>query len=127
MKFDLTEDTFLLYAIKYYDNAGYKGIQEFYDDLKRIKYIKRLFSRYKSGGGLKERLILNHITVLYNLFGAEATAKMLFFKIDKACWSELKTFLLYLNLMPENVVLYKNIKDTDIPINLEIANTLREL
>lgn len=97
---ELTEENFLLYAIKHYDNPACKGMTEFQDDLKRFRYIKRLFRKYTAGGGLKERLILNHLVVLYNLFGIEATTHMLFYKIEKRYWSQLKTFLVFLNLMP---------------------------
>lgn len=97
---ELTEENFLLYAIKHYDNPACKGMTEFQDDLKRFRYIKRLFRKYTAGGGLKERLILNHLVVLYNLFGIEATTQMLFYKIEKRYWSQLKTFLVFLNLMP---------------------------
>lgn len=123
----LNDDNFLMYAIKYYENPGCAGIHEFYEDMKKIKYIKRLLSRYRAGGGLKERLILNHIIVLYNLFGAEATCNMLFFKVDKKCWSDLKTFLVYLNLMPPDSILHDGTYEDMIPINTEIANTLRHL
>ena len=125
--FALTDDNFLMYAIKYYENPSCAGIHEFYEDMKKIKYIKRLLSRYKAGGGLKERLILNHIIVLYNLFGAEATCNMLFFKVDRKCWSDLKTFLVYLNLIPPDAVLYDGTYEDVIPVNAEIANTLRRL
>lgn len=100
MIFELTEDNFVLYAMKYYDNPNCKGINEFQDDLKKFRYLKRLFKKYKPGSGLKERLILNHIIVIYNLFGVEAATKMLFVKIEKKHWSHLKAFLLYLNVMP---------------------------
>lgn len=100
MSIELTEENFLLYAIKHYDNPACKGMTEFQDDLKRFRYIKRLFRKYTAGGGLKERLILNHLVVLYNLFGIEATTQMLFYKIEKRYWSQLKTFLVFLNLMP---------------------------
>lgn len=127
MTFDLTEDTFFMYAIKHYDNPACKGMSEFLEDMKRIKYLKRLLGRYHAGKGLKDRLILNHIIVINNLFGPEACIKMLFFKVDKKHWSSLKTFLVFLNLMPENVILYNNINETDIPIDMTIANTLRRI
>ena len=95
MKFELTEENFLLYAIKNYDNSNCRGMDEFLDDLKRFKYLKRLLRKYTAGKGLKERLILNHIIVIYNLFGVDAATKMLFFKIDKKFWSQLKTFLVF--------------------------------
>lgn len=98
--YELTEDNFVLYAMKHYDNPHCKGLNEFNDDLKRFRYLKRLFRKYKAGSGLKERLIINHIIVLYNLFGVEASTKMLFFKIDERFWPQLKSFLLFLNYMP---------------------------
>ena len=97
---ELSEDTFSLYAIKYYDNPHCKGMSEFDDDLKRFRYLKRLFRKYQAGKGLKERLILNHIIILYNLFGVDATTKMLFFKIERRYWSQLKSFLYFLNYIP---------------------------
>lgn len=97
---ELSEDTFSLYAIKYYDNPHCKGMSEFHDDLKRFRYLKRLFRKYQAGKGLKERLILNHIIILYNLFGVDATTKMLFFKIERRYWSQLKSFLYFLNYIP---------------------------
>jgi hypothetical protein len=127
MIFDLTKDNFLIYAIKNYDSNGHKGISEFQEELKRFKYIKKLLNRYRINGILKERLILNHIIILYNVFGSEALVKMIFFKIDQIYWSDIKTFLIYLNLMPENVLLYFNTHETVIPINIEIANKLRAL
>ena len=90
MNLDLTEDNFTLYAIKHYDNPACKGIAEFNDDLKRFRYLKRLFNKYTAGKDLKERLILNHLVVIYNLFGAEAATKMLFFKVEREFWPQLK-------------------------------------
>ena len=127
MTFDLTEDTFFMYAIKHYDNPACKGMSEFLEDMKRIKYLKRLLGRYHAGKGLKDRLILNHIIVINNLFGPEACVKMLFFKVDKKHWSALKTFLIFLNLMPDNVILYNNVREIDVPIDMTIANTLRRI
>jgi hypothetical protein len=98
--YELTEDNFVLFAMKYYDNPHCKGLNEFNDDLKRFRYLKRLFRKYRVGSGLKERLIVNHIIVIYNLFGVEAATKMLFFKIDEKYWPQLKSFLLFLNFMP---------------------------
>ena len=99
---------------------------EYNDDLKRFRYIKRLLKKYSSEKELKDRLILNHIVVLTNLFGPEASSKMLFFKIEKQYWSQLKTFLIYLHFMPDTII--KNglsIKESDIPIDMTIANILR--
>jgi hypothetical protein len=99
----IDETNFLLYAAKYYDNPQCFDTLEFYDDLKRFKYIKRLLKSYKETGDLKEQLILNHIIVLYNLFGVKAATKMLFFKlIDYK--EELKPFLEFLQYMPEKII-----------------------
>lgn len=119
MKFELTEDNFIFYAIKNYDNPACKGMSEFEDDLKRFRYLKRLFKKYTAGKGLKERLIVNHLVVIYNLFGAPAATNMLFFKIDKKHWIQLKTFLVYLNYMPEN--------ETDIPLDKQVIEALRKI
>jgi len=129
MVFDLTEENFIMYAMKYYDNPYCKGMTEFMDDIKRFKYIKRLLGKYHGGKGLKERLILNHIIVLNNLFGVEAATKMLFFKTEERFWPQLKTFLVFLNYMPEKVVLSstRTITDTDIQVDLKIANILRKV
>jgi len=111
MKFDnLDSSNFLLYAAKHYDNPQCFDTKDFYDDLKRFKYLKRLFNRYRETGELKERLIINHLQVLYNLFGSEATTRMLFFSLKKhhEC---LKPFLILFNTMPEIV---KNIEGRDI-------------
>jgi hypothetical protein len=78
--YNLTEENFTLFAMKHYDNPHCRGVNEFNDDLKKFKYLKRLFRKYRAGGGLKERLILNHIIVIYNLFGVDAATNMLFFK-----------------------------------------------
>ena len=79
----LTDKNFLLFCAAHYDNYQYHSTEEFYEDLNRFKYIKRLFSRYEETGELKERLILNHIIILYNLFGVPATTRLLFFKLNK--------------------------------------------
>jgi hypothetical protein len=99
----LDETNFLLYAAKHYDNPQCFDTLEFYDDLKRFKYLKRLFKSYKETGDLKEQLILNHIIVLYNLFGVRATTKMLFFKLLDYK-QELKPFLEFLQYMPDQII-----------------------
>ena len=99
---NLTKDNIVLYAIKHYHNPSCEGINEFYDDMKRFKYIKRLFRKYKDSGVLKERLLLNHIIILNNLFGAEAASTLLLFMIEMEHWSALKSFMEFLNIMPEN-------------------------
>jgi hypothetical protein len=129
MNNELNEDNFIMYAIKHYENPHCSGISEFNDDLKRFKYLKRLFRRYSLGKGLKERLIINHIIIIYNLFGPDAATKMLFYKIEKKFWSQLKTFLIFLNYMPLEVIVSKQItiKDTDIPIDNDIVKVLRTI
>lgn len=118
MNFELSEENFIFFAIKHYDNPSCKGMHEFEDDLKRFRYIKRLFKKYTAGKGLKERLIVNHLVIIYNLFGAAAT-KMLFFKVDKKHWPQLKTFLVFLNYMPE--------QETEIPLDSTVITALRRL
>lgn len=130
MNFELTEDNFIIFAMKHYDNPACKGIAEFEDDLKRFRYLKRLFRKYTAGKGLKERLIVNHIVVLYNLFGIEATTNMLFFKIEKKYWTQLKTFLVFLNTMPVGfaIKLQDNVtQGYEIPIDDEVLEALRKI
>ena len=98
----LTKDNIMMYAIQHYHNPSCEGMSEFKDDMKRFKYVKRLFRKYEESGILKERLLLNHIIVLYNLFGAEASSTLLFFKTEQVHWPALKGILEFLNIMPEN-------------------------
>ena len=86
-----------------YSNMQCTDIEEFYDDLKKIKYIKRLFNVYKNNGQLKERLILNHFIIFYNVFTVQAGTRILFYKIEKDFWPMLKTFLIYLDRMPDKI------------------------
>jgi hypothetical protein len=104
-------------------------MSEFEGDIKRTKYLKRLFRRYKVTKTLKERLILNHIILLNNVFGPEVTSRILFYRIDERDYDILKTFLLYLNLMPDAVygINGKNIKTSDIPVDMNIAEILRKI
>ena len=99
---NLTKDNIMMYAIQHYHNPSCEGMSEFNDDMKRFKYVKRLFRKYEETGILKERLLLNHIIVLNNLFGAEASSTLLFFKTEREHWSTLKGILEFLNIMPEN-------------------------
>ena len=121
----LNEANFLIYAMHYYDNTQCYSLAEFEDDLKKFLYLKKLISRYKNNGDLKERLILNHIIVLYNLFG-EATTKMLFYKVDEECWDVLVTFLVYLNLMPETIPDY-GITLSEIVLDERVISILRKI
>jgi len=97
---ELNEDNFLLFAIKNYENPQAVTKEDFEKDLNHFKYIKRLLKRYKREGELKTHLLLNHFIVLYNIFGEAATA-MLFFKIEKELWPSLKSFIIFLNRLPE--------------------------
>jgi hypothetical protein len=97
---ELTEKNFTLFAARNYINPRVLDPEEFEEDLIRFKYLKRLFSRYKEKQELQERLILNHLTVIHNVFRLGAATEMCFFKIDPTLWPALKTFLLYLNLLP---------------------------
>ena len=104
MKFDeLNEDNFLLFAIKNYDNPQCVTKDDFYEDLKRFKYIKRLFKRYLKTGVLKTHLLLNHIIVVYNIFG-DAGTPLLFYKIESDYWSPLKSFMVYLNRITDDEI-----------------------
>lgn len=125
---DLTDDNFLLFAAKHYYSIHY-SIAEFNSDLKRIIYIKRLLKKYKKNGELAERLILNHLILLYNVFEpTSAVNKMLFFKLDESCYSVLKTFLVYLNRMSSEISFNSTkIISSDIPLDMEVAKILREL
>ena len=92
----------MMYAIKHYDNPQCEGEKEFHDDMKRFKYIKRLLKKYKMGGELKERLLINHIVILRNLFGNEACVTLLLFKTQKEYLSTLRSFLFFLNMIRED-------------------------
>jgi hypothetical protein len=126
----LDETNFLLYAAKHYENPQCYDTVEFYDDLKRFKYIKRLFNRYAEEGDLKERLILNHIIVLINVFGPEATSKMLFLKC-KGLEEYLKPFLLFLNILPEKIehigIDNRTIYTIEIKMDMNILQELRKI
>ena len=121
----LNEGNFLVYAMHHYDNPQCHSLQEFEEDIKKFLYLKKLLSRYKNYDELRERLILNHIIVLYNIFGESAT-KMLFYKIDKSCWDVLVTFLVYLDRMPEELPEYGIIL-SDIVLDETIISTLRKI
>jgi sulfur relay (sulfurtransferase) DsrC/TusE family protein len=120
----LTDDNFTLYAMKTYSNPQCKNIEEFHEDMNRIKYLKRLFKKYKSSGILRERLILNHIIIFYNVFNAVPATRLLFNRIEPEFHSYLKTFIVYLNLLPSKIPEIDLVK---IPIEMRIANKLREI
>ena len=98
----ITSENVIMYAIKHYDNPQCEGEKEFQDDLKRFKYIKRLLRKYYDTDILKERLLLNHIIVLRNVFGPDASVTLLLYKVEKEHWHVLKSFLLYLNMIKED-------------------------
>jgi len=125
---NLTEDNFQLFAMKYYNNPHCTDLLEFHDDLKRIRYVKRLFKKYKDTGELKERLIINHLVVLYNMFESRAMTRMLFLKLDEYR-SYLKPFLMLLNYWPIDIGLVggKKIVDSDVSLDANIVRVLRDI
>ena len=116
----LTNDNIIMFAIKHYDNPQCEGESEFHDDMKRFKYIKRLLRKYIDQGDLKERLILNHLIVVYNVFGADAGSTLLLFKIEPEFWSILKTFMIFLNMLPEGEL-------AEVPEDEKIKKVLEKL
>jgi hypothetical protein len=123
MRFDeLNEDNYLLFAIKFYDNPQAVTKDDFEDDLKRIKYVKRLLKRYKNTGVLKTHLILNHLTVLFNVFD-DATVPLLFYNLEKELWPYIKSFLVFLNRLPE----YPKTEINNIEEDLECLKQLQSI
>lgn len=126
----LDQSNFLLYAAKHYDNPQCFDTIEFYEDLKKFKYIKRLLNRYIEDGDLKERLILNHIVVLFNLFGTYPATRMLFLKCE-GLEKYLAPFLIALNSMPEKIenigIENKTLYTSDIQLDLRIVEALRKI
>ena len=126
----LSEDNFMMYAIKNYTNQSCRGIKEFKEDLNHIKYLKRLFNRYiQDKNNNIVNLVLNHLILLYNVFESEAMTRMLFYRLDDKYWSLLKTFLVKLSLMPEMVygVTETPIKSVNIQMIPELFTPLREI
>ena len=125
---DLNEDNFIMYAMKCY-TSPHCILSEFETDIKRTKYLKRLFRRYKSTKSVKERLVLNHIILLNNVFGPEATSRILFYKIDERDFDVLKTFLSYLDIAPDFVygIRGKNIDVSAIPLDKKIVEILLKI
>jgi hypothetical protein len=125
----LTNENFLIYAAKYYDNPQCHSTEEFIEDLKHIKYVKKLVTRYTENGDLKERLILNHLTILCNVFGPEVLSRILYLKM-KPQFKYIKPFLIMLNILPEKIynVKNENVIETDlIPMDDYIIKSLRVL
>ena len=129
MSFDnLTSENIIMYAMKIYDKPNCI-MSEFKEDMKRFNYLKRLFRRYRKIGEIKELLVLNHLVVLYNVFGAEALSRLLFFKMSKDDQPIVKTYLIFLSCMPDVVkgIKGQDILSSDIPVDLKIAEVLREI
>ena len=122
---ELTNENYLMYALLHYDNPHCIDIKEYFEDVRKLKYIKRLFNRYKEDGVMKERLILNHLILFYNVFSNEAATRLLFFRVGKEHHSLLKTFLVFLNKMPEQV--NDNLYSSDISLDKEIIEILRKI
>ena len=126
MKFDeLTDGNYMMYALLHYDNPHCIDIKEYFEDVGKLKYIKRLFNRHKEDGVIKERLILNHIISFYNVFDNEAATRLLFFRVGTEYHSLLKTFLVFLNRMPEKI--NDNLYSSDIHLDNKIIKILRNL
>lgn len=125
---NLSSDNVMIYALKAYDKPNCI-MSEFKDDMKRFDYLKRLFKRYRKLGELRERLVINHLIVLYNVFGVEVTTRLLFFKMPKDDYSVLKTYLIFLSYMPEKITGIRghDIISSDIPIDMQVANVLRTI
>ena len=117
---DLNHKNFELYAAKHYDNPSCLSEEDFYEDLSRFKYIIRLLRKYRDSGILQERLILNHIISIYNVFEMKAATRMMFYRIDTELWPPLKTFLVYLNYIKPNQ--YNNVM-----VDLNVAKRLNDL
>jgi len=117
---ELTEENLFLYAAKHYYNPQFSDVEEFYEDLKRFKYIKRLVNRYIENGDLAERLILNHVIVVFNSFGVEATLNILELKLDEKHWPVIKPFLIFLKYI-------ENDQYTGIEMDQTVVNALRKI
>ena len=131
MIFDyIDDDNFLLYAARYYDSSQCHDTDEFYEDLNRFKYIKKLITRYVETGELKERLILNHIIVLNNVFGPEHTSKMIYLKMPDQM-KYIKPFLVLLDIIPDKISGITKNKNTvmtdEIPMDMNIVSILRKI
>ena len=126
---DLNEKNYLHFAMKFYDNRQCTSIEEFNEDLNKIKYVKRLFNRFLDTGELRTNLILNHLIVIYNVFENEAATRMLFFRVEKKFYSILKPFLIFLNRLPEKVkgIDGEDIQTNHIPLNETTIKELRKI
>jgi hypothetical protein len=125
---DLSNENILIYAMKVYDKPNCI-MSEFKEDMKRFNYLKRLFFRHRKTGEVKERLILNHLVVLCNVFGPEPATRLLFYKMAKEDYPSLKTYLVFLSCMPDVVrgIKGKDILSSEIPVDTSVANALRTI
>jgi len=119
-EFELTESNLLIYAAKHYYNPKFIDADEFFEDLKKFKYVKRLLNRYYETGNLSERLILNHLIVIFNVFGIEASLKILELKLEERYWPQLKPFLIFLRYI-------RNDQYTNIAMDQEVVDRLRKI
>ena len=126
---DLNEKNYLHFAMKFYDNRQCTSVEEFNEDLNKIKYVKRLFNRFLETGELRTNLILNHLIVIYNVFENEAATRMLFFRVEKKFYSILKPFLIFLNRLPEKIkgIDGEDIQTNHIPLNETTIKELRKI
>ena len=122
---ELTNENYLMFALLHYDNPHCVDIKEYFEDVRKLKYIKRLFNRYKEDGVMKERLILNHLISFYNVFEYEAATRLLFFRVGEEYHSLLKTFLVFLNKMPDKI--NENLYASDIQLDEKIIKLLRNI
>lgn len=125
---DLNNENFLLYAIKAYDKPNCI-MSEFEEDIKRFDYLKRLIYRYKEYNDLQERLMINHIIILSNVFGPDCVVRMLFYRLDENSYPIIKTILVFLNIMPNVIrgVKGKHIYSSDIPLDNNLVQILRNV
>ena len=121
---ELNDSNFIMFAMKNYENPTCTGMDEFYEDLNRVKYVKRLFRKYEKSEILRERLILNHLIILGNVFGPVVCSRILFHKTEEELHSYLKTFLVYLNYLPKEL---ENVDLDSIPLDQRIVEKLRSL
>ena len=123
MRFDeLNESNYIMFAIKNYENPQAVTQEDFYEDMKRFKWVKRLLNKYKNTGDLNVHLVMNHFIILYNIFG-EATTPMLFYKIEKELWSSMKTFVIFLGRLPE----YPHTFMHEVPVDMNCLAQLQQV
>ena len=122
---ELTNENYLMYALLHYDNPHCVDIKEYFEDVRKLKYIKRLFNRYKEDGVMKERLILNHLISFYNVFENKAATRLLFFRVGEQYHSLLKTFLVFLNRMPDKIT--EDLYSDGIQLDDKVIEILRKI